>query len=666
MTTRWQQLPLISLVVAAGLTATLCLLPAGPLTGYDANLMHECYRHDFRAMVLQGEWPWWNPHVALGRPFFADVETAVLYPATWLVLPLGVTGGILATVWLHLVLALEGGRRLAAQCGLGPGLAWAVGLGYALSGAVLARLQTGQLQVFCVLCLLPWIWRAALRLQDEPGPRSVAHFALWLALGYVAGSPQILWHGLIPLAAVVAGRVTSWREGSRLLLAGIAGGVLAAALVAVQLLPFLELLQEGNRPAHDALFATLYGARGEDWLALLLPPGLLSSSNVEANFHVGLVVILAAGAALAYLPRERNVRGLAAGAALGLLLAAGNHTPLLPWLTDALPGFGALRYPSRYFLGSALPLILLAAWWLQRQRETHQLSRTALGGLLALQGVILVGGLGWQGRLYAVPPPPAHEQRIREDLAAEGMPRDGAWPRAALPRSLLRANAGAQAGVSTLTGFNNPALARTWHALYLLAGQPLPTFHRAEIRDELLPALHPWAACFSLSLTVDPSTGHVRFADPAGPRAYLTHQTLTVADWRAALRQIAAGHDYHRQALIESAAHALTPASGTPVGSAQIHQYRNQHLALTTESSAPALLVLAEPWYPGWVARVDGMPVAVVPANGWMRAVPVPAGRHEVVLDFHPRGLWPGLLLSLLGLGVVGLLLRRKPSHLVA
>jgi len=41
-----------------------------------------------------------------------------------------------------------------------------------------------------------------------------------------------------------------------------------------------------------------------------------------------------------------------------------------------------------------------------------------------------------------------------------------------------------------------------------------------------------------------------------------------------------------------------------------------------------------------------------VPADGWMRAAPVPAGRHQVRLHFHQNYLVPGLLLSLAAVGL--------------
>jgi len=77
------------------------------------------------------------------------------------------------------------------------------------------------------------------------------------------------------------------------------------------------------------------------------------------------------------------------------------------------------------------------------------------------------------------------------------------------------------------------------------------------------------------------------------------------------------------------------------------------------EAKQDALLVLAEAWYPGWRAEIDGKVCACVPANGWMRAVPVPPGRHQVRVCFHQDFLLPGLLISLASTGL--LLVARAP-----
>ena len=59
-------------------------------------------------------------------------------------------------------------------------------------------------------------------------------------------------------------------------------------------------------------------------------------------------------------------------------------------------------------------------------------------------------------------------------------------------------------------------------------------------------------------------------------------------------------------------------------------------LEASTECDGPCLLILAQPWAPGWRARVDGAPVPVVRTNVAGLGVVAPAGRHAVELDYHP------------------------------
>ncbi len=75
--------------------------------------------------------------------------------------------------------------------------------------------------------------------------------------------------------------------------------------------------------------------------------------------------------------------------------------------------------------------------------------------------------------------------------------------------------------------------------------------------------------------------------------------------------------------------------------------------------------LLADTWYPGWIATVDGVPAPILRANYLFRGVPVPAGEHVVTMRFQPASLRTGLLVTavavvgLLLLLLVGLLLRR-------
>ncbi|MFQ6101589.1 MAG: YfhO family protein [Anaerolineae bacterium] len=74
---------------------------------------------------------------------------------------------------------------------------------------------------------------------------------------------------------------------------------------------------------------------------------------------------------------------------------------------------------------------------------------------------------------------------------------------------------------------------------------------------------------------------------------------------------------------------------------------------------APGYLVLADVWYPGWRATVDGEPAEILRANYTFRAVWLKAGEHTVEMIYRPLSVVAGgvislvtLLLLLVGLAV--------------
>ncbi len=648
---------LVPVAGAAVITLLLLLQPAGILDSYDLPRMHECYKHDLRAMVLAGEWPWWNPYTALGRPFFADVETGTLYPPSWLVIPLGVPMGIIAMVALHVGFAIAGTRRLAGNFGIAEPYASAAGISFALSGALLARIESGQLHLFCVVCLWPFLFDSFLQLRT-PGTRPVVRAALWSALAFLAGSPALFWAGLVAVVTLGLGRETLVRSAGRMLVRSAGALALAAALVAVQLLPFIELVQQGNRPLHDSSFATIGGVAGTDWLSLLAPPAPWLPVNWESNLHVSALFVALAVLMAAKVNKIPDVRALVAMGLVGLTLSLGDQTPLLPALARWVPGFAGLRYPGRYGLMSALAITLLACWWLAQWAEAGGMKRRVARGLVGLQLAISVGGIFSQGFLYRAPAPALHDAAIRADLKAESLPRDGAPPRSALPISLQRANAGAESGTSTLTGFNNPALRRTWLTLYLLAQKSPPTFHRAEVLDAVLINAAKYPSYFSLSVTARPTDWAVVYQAPAGPRVFLSFQPQVITPWENAVEKIRAGHDFVTAALVETA----VPGIDGGKGNARITAFDRNRVTVEAEADHPGLLVLAEAWYPGWSAAIDGVRAEVIPANAWMRAVAVPAGRHTVVFSYRPRWLPLGLAVTLAAALIAWLLWRYSSS----
>lgn len=64
----------------------------------------------------------------------------------------------------------------------------------------------------------------------------------------------------------------------------------------------------------------------------------------------------------------------------------------------------------------------------------------------------------------------------------------------------------------------------------------------------------------------------------------------------------------------------------------------------------PAWLFIADTNYPGWQASIDNQPTPVYSAQILGKAVFIPAGRHQVIIEYKPRSFITGMLISLLTL----------------
>lgn len=79
-------------------------------------------------------------------------------------------------------------------------------------------------------------------------------------------------------------------------------------------------------------------------------------------------------------------------------------------------------------------------------------------------------------------------------------------------------------------------------------------------------------------------------------------------------------------------------------------------ILLEVGNSHPGYLVIADVWYPGWQAKVDGNPTPILHANYLFRAVELPNGdQHEVVIAYQPKWFSWGVVVS--GFALAGLII---------
>jgi uncharacterized membrane protein YfhO len=85
-------------------------------------------------------------------------------------------------------------------------------------------------------------------------------------------------------------------------------------------------------------------------------------------------------------------------------------------------------------------------------------------------------------------------------------------------------------------------------------------------------------------------------------------------------------------------------------------------VVLQATLSLPGWVVLADTFYPGWTATVDGIPTPIHPTDLLFRGVFVTPGRHRIVFRYQPRSVSRGLALSITALAVCALMLRRRDA----
>jgi hypothetical protein len=482
----------------------------------------------------------------------------------------------------------------------------------------------------------------------------VGDWSYWESLGYL---------GLVPLALLVFGAVAlPWRRW------------LPAALVMALALG----LTLGD---HTPLFG-LYRA--------LVPGAELFRAPGRFGLLVTLLAsLLAAQAFDAWLAGRVCGRRLAAALAPVALLAA---TPLalLPWLDPADPAgllaahadpnlLEELSAEARALLDSrgdalvaAVCLAATAALLLVGARDPTRL-RTAALLLLAIHANDLYRfGHRFLGtaaaEVFQLPAGLAEHVRQRGGLGARMVP----------PPERRWNDLGSVSGIGNPGGFDILVDRRYARYLNRAQGEELERFFSMEMTLLGSPLIrHLGVGFLAASLPLEGGEGggfegwpwlepatqvggiHLHRDPGAAPRAALVHRFEVVADELEAYRRMEApGFDVRDVALLEAppalgAARPEPPAAGA-VERAELVVYEPNRVEIAVEASAPALLVLSDTLQPGWSARVDGAEASLLHANRVMRAVPIPAGRHHVVMTYLPREFVAGAVVSALAVAALG------------
>jgi hypothetical protein len=162
---------------------------------------------------------------------------------------------------------------------------------------------------------------------------------------------------------------------------------------------------------------------------------------------------------------------------------------------------------------------------------------------------------------------------------------------------------------------------------------------------------------------------YIHRLEKAGPRAWFVSQAEIAGD--ATILQKIADPNFDRWhiALLEPEAkpylNLLDQATPDPAENITFYVLRftahASSLTYQVDTPIPTLLILSEPYYPGWQATLDGQPVPILRANYILRAIPIPAGEHTLELAFQPPSLTIGATIS--ALTIIALIITLLKLH---
>jgi hypothetical protein len=383
--------------------------------------------------------------------------------------------------------------------------------------------------------------------------------------------------------------------------------------------------QNWRRPQGKGLYWTRLGTAGA--AAAGLGAGLvwLAAGRIAGDISPGAGLT-------AFSVSAASVRATAIAGAFGV--AAGALALAAP------PGHqgGADRYKTGWWQWAVviiLALDLIIAGWGLNPSASVQVYQNQAPGVEQMRG--LAGG----GRLYL---PPEDEQELRYERFFR-FDRFNAVQDWTQVRAALLPNTNMLEGLPSANNFDPLLPGRYVRWMEKLADVP------EKKRQAMLNLMG-----VSLVETMDESRpNEVNFSSrPALPRLRWSPCAIHVMDGEAALERTLANLEQPDTLVVEGEPLPQpTNCRQEDTGSVRLIAENPNQIEVRTQAGAPGFLLLADTWYPGWQAWVDGRPAPLLRANYLFRAVPLPAGEHMVAIGYRPAWFYLGAALS--GLAWMGL-----------
>jgi hypothetical protein len=677
-----------------------------------------------REQYLSGMLPLWNIYMFSGFPLLAESQLAVLYPFAVLpslVLPEHL--GYNMDVALHICLAGFFTYLYARRLEQGYGTSILAGILFAFMGS-LVRLAP-QLPLLHSAAWIPFILYGFEGIRSRVSIRSCFPAAVGIAMQIYAGHPQVCFYTYLLLLVYVAFYVFSLEAGSRVRFVILSSGAVGLGIMfaAPQLYATWELSSQSVRESlsYENFASFSYALRN---IPALVYPSLFGGRPLGS---IGQLPLLFAVVGLFMgLRGNVHVRFWGLVTVLSLVLALGDNVRPLHRLMYHVPIYNDFRGSVKHIIEFSLALSLLCAFGVsfigqggERGRKALKLVLVLVPSVLAVHILVAAPGglraliapetfvpvflasvfllflvLVYRGSRFGLVKYIVAVAIGIEVLAFGTMKWVSVEKVDDYRAGLFQRLAGAPERVAFFDEPGTPLLAIRRKIQLIEGYDPLipgdydtlldmggigvrPQFWPQLVENNsILSMLNVGYVVLPPDVTL-PETMQTLYRRVEEDPEYVLYENLGRLPRAYSVPELVNLDGIHA-VKTELALRRLNPAEQAAVSSTDLREigrkeftagevalldYGHRHAALKVNFPDRGFVVLADQYYPGWKAYVNGEEVKIYRTNGVLRGVVVPAGEHELVFSYRPYRLYVLMVLSgtvFLGAGIAFVLKRRS------
>lgn len=650
----------------------------GFVVPWDLRYFHLSHASFIAESFRDGELPLWDPYTYCGRPFYANIQTQLFYPPLALMIVLSNWSGgrhlfyfLEWEVMLHVFLAGVFTFWLLRRLGSGRPAALLGATVFQLGGFFAS--QTQHMGAVNAAAWMPLAWLSVLALGDGFSRRWLAALAFSLAMSILSGLPAVTVVVFVSCVLLALLLVLFRLARAPLLVVILVGCLWGLLLAAIQFLPTSELNGLSVAQYRSDWLKTGGGLPLAALVSLVAPNyyGIFDLKHYSGPWNptflylycgmLGLVLALLAGVAR----KSRQTSAFAILTLTCVLAMLGDSTPIGKNLYLLLPEFVRNGlHPEFAMPAFTLGLAVLAGLGAQQflKRRWVACAAVAISALdLTLVGSARPMNTGTVREQPGVTRDSFEDSRLVLERMRSLVNRSSPPARIdTVDASMNWTMTAPLIQIPSANGNDPLALARSiqvrlafcigerWGAYYQISNLDSPVLDLVNVRYVLSRGPLNAAALERAKFVhvADLPGNQVYENTEALPRFFLVNRVRVVSEMAQAARVLKSpDFDPRSEAVVEGPVDYWSTAA-LPSGQVRLLDYRPNQVLLEVDAPTSAFLVTSETHYPGWRASVDGRTRSIAYTNVAFRGLPVPAGRHKVLLEFAPSILWRSAVLS--------------------